>query len=359
MHTLSINVGSSSLKIDLWDVARGEHLFAEAARGLSLHPEEPPTDHLRALGDLLARIALSIDRVGHRIVHGGPDHQQAVWVDAMVLGELDALSPLSPVHLPPALAVLRRARELLPEAAHAAVFDTAFHAGLPPRAREYALPARWREQGIRRYGFHGLACEDIVAELGAALRQRAVVLHLGAGCSATALEHGRSVDTTMGMTPLAGLVMASRSGDVDPGALVYLLRRGESAESLDRTLNHESGLLGLSGISGDMQDLLEQIDAPEAALAVDVFCYQAAKAVAALAVPLGGIEHVIFSGGIGEHAAPIRAAIGERLAWLGLELDAAANAEHAACISSARSRVAVHVVRIDESRAIARRTAEL
>lgn len=361
MRTLSINVGSSSLKLDVWDVERGEHSVAEAARGLRLRPGEAPRDHLDALDGLLARIddRRDIARVGHRIVHGGPDYVEAVWVDEAVLADLDALVPISPVHLPPALAVLRRARELLPGAGHAAVFDTAFHAGMPARAREYALPARWRAQGVRRYGFHGLACEDIVTEMGAELRERAVILHLGAGCSATAVRQGRSLDTTMGMTPLAGLVMATRSGDVDPGALIHLLRTGESADSLDRALNHESGLLGLSGISGDMQTLLTRLAEPEAALALEVFCYQAAKAVAALAVPLGGLEQLIFSGGIGEHAATVRADIAAHLDWLGLELAPEANAAHAGRISSDASRVVAHMVRIDESRAIARRTAGL
>lgn len=361
MRILSINVGSSSLKLDVWDVERGEHAFAEAARGLQLHPEAPPRDHLDALSRLLEGIdePQGLARVGHRIVHGGPDYVEAVWVDETVLADLDALVPISPVHLPPALAVLRQARELLPGAAHAVVFDTAFHADMPARAREYALPARWRSQGVRRYGFHGLACEDIVTELGPDLCERAVVLHLGAGCSATAVRDGRSLDTTMGMTPLAGLVMATRSGDVDPGALIHLLRAGESADSLDRVLNHESGLLGLSGTSGDMQTLLTRLAEPEAAFALEVFCYQAAKAVASLAVPLGGLDQLIFSGGIGEHAAPVRADIAAHLHWLGLDLAHEANAAHAARISSDASRIRAQVVRIDESRAIARRTAAL
>lgn len=361
MDVLSINVGSSSLKLDRWDTSEDRRVFTDEARDLRLHPDGPPQDHLDALTTLLGRLETPevLVRVGHRLVHGGARYSEPVWLDGAVLDALDALVPLSPVHLPPALAVVRRARELLPRAAHAAVFDTAFHAGLPPRAREYALPARWRARGVRRYGFHGLACEDVVERLGADLRTRLVILHLGAGCSATAVLHGRSMDTSMGLTPLAGLVMATRSGDVDPGALIYLLQQGEDLEALNRGLNHESGLLGLSGLSGDMRDLLAQRGAPDVELALDVFCYHAAKAVAGLAVSLGGLEQLVFSGGIGEHAAPIRAVIGEHLGWLGVRLDAEANAAQGGRISTPDSVVDVQVVRIDESRAIALRTAAL
>jgi acetate kinase len=240
------------------------------------------------------------------------------------------------------------------------VFDTAFHATLPARAFEYALPSPWRRQGIRRYGFHGLACADAVAQLGLEMRERAVLLHLGAGCSATALLGGRSVDTTMGLTPLEGLVMATRCGDLDPSILLYVQRQcGLSVDQLERALNRESGLAGLSGVSGDMKVLLARADDPPVRLAIDVFCYRAAKAVGSMAIALGGCEQLIFTGGIGEHAAPVRTQITARLAWLGVRLDEAANAANGAVISHAQSAVSVRVIRVDEGRQIAQDTARL
>ncbi len=373
MSLLAVNVGSSSLKLSLWEAAGAAtpslHL---AARGVGAEQgridtgQGPPqvaalADHCTALDRLLGLLpdGLRVERAGHRLVHGGERFVDAVWIDESVLEAFEALVPLSPVHLPPALAVLRRARERLPAAAHAAVFDTAFHRTLPERARVFALPGAWRERGVRRYGFHGLACEDVVAQLGEALRPRCVILHLGAGCSATALQDGRSVDTSMGLTPLAGLVMATRSGDIDPGALIYLLRQGVSVEELDRGLNRDSGLRGLSGVSGDLQVLQARRDEPAVALALEVFGYQAAKAVGALAAALGGLDQLVFTGGIGEHAAGVRAAIGTRLGFLGVALDAQANAAGMACISAPGSAVRTQVVAVDEGRSIARQVAAL
>jgi acetate kinase len=240
------------------------------------------------------------------------------------------------------------------------VFDTAFHGSLPAHAFEYAIPAAWRARGVRRYGFHGLACADAVSQLGSRLRDRAVLLHLGAGCSATAIFRGRSIDTTMGLTPLEGLVMATRCGDLDPGILVYLQREhGFSVDQIDHALTHDCGLLGLSGVSGDMKTLLEQADAPAVQLAIEIFSYRAAKAVGAMAVALGGCDQIIFTGGIGEHAATIRARIVRQLEFLGARLDRDANLANAAVVSYAESAVAIHVVRIDEGRQIARETAKL
>jgi acetate kinase len=281
-------------------------------------------------------------------------------VDNRVLADLDELGGLVPLHVPPALRVMRHVSKRLRDIPQAAVFDTAFHATLPPRAFEYALPAAWRAQGIRRYGFHGLACADAVAQLGSELRERAVFLHLGAGCSATALLRGRSIDTTMGLTPLEGLMMATRCGDLDPAILLYLQRQqGLTLDQIDRALNHESGLAGLSGVSGDMKALLARAGEPPVRLALEVFCYRAAKAVGAMAVALGGCDQLIFTGGIGEHAGPVRTEIVGRLAFLGVRLDGGGNAANAAIISHSESRVSVHVVRIDEGRQIAEGTARL
>jgi acetate kinase len=319
-------------------------------------------DHTEALDALLGRLKapVRLDCAGHRVVHGGPHHREPVWVDDRVLADLDELGELVPLHVPPALGVIRHLLKTLPGVPQAVVFDTAFHATLPARAVEYALPVVWRAQGIRRYGFHGLACADATAQLGSALRERAVLLHLGAGCSATALLHGHSVDTTMGLTPLEGLMMATRCGDLDPAILLYLQRQqGLSVDQVDQALNHESGLLGLSGVSGDMTTLLSRADEPPVRLALDVFCYRAAKTAGAMAVALGGCDQLIFTGGIGEHAAPVRAEILAQLAFLGTRLDEAANATNAAIISHPKSSISVHVVRIDEGRQIAQDTARL
>ncbi|MEJ2686028.1 MAG: acetate/propionate family kinase [Gammaproteobacteria bacterium] len=373
MRILAVNLGSSSLKLDLWDTGKLEPITRLAARGVGetrgtvavdgeTAAETEMADHGSALESLFPRLPEPerIDRVGHRVVHGGP-HRHTAWLTDALRRELSELVPLSPVHLPPAIEVIGACMERLPRQPQAAVFDTAFHAGLPEHARRYAVPARWHEAGVRRYGFHGIACADVVTQLGTKLARHAVLLHLGAGCSATALLEGRSVDTTMGLTPLEGLVMATRSGDVDPGALIYLLREhGLSLDELDRGLNHDSGLRGLSGFSDDMKTLLERrADEPAAALAVEVFCYRAAKTVAALGVALGGLDQLIFSGGIGEHAAPVRARVAEQLTWLGLALDADANAAHRPVLSATGSTVEVRMVTVDEGREIARETAEL
>jgi acetate kinase len=373
LHILAVNVGSSSLRIDVWDIpGTGPRVVLKAdeigsprgtvSAGDQIEGAAGFSDHTAALDALLSRIKEPArpDAVGHRVVHGGSHYREPVWVDDRVLADLDELSSLVPLHVPPALRVIRHLRRALPHVPQTVVFDTAFHVTLPARACEYALPAEWRHQGIRRYGFHGLACADAVAELGSELRERAVLLHLGAGCSATALLRGRSLDTTMGVTPLEGLMMATRCGDLDPAILLYLQRQqGLSADELDQALNHGSGLLGLSGVSGDMKTLLARADEPAVRLALDVFSYRAAKAVGAMAVALGGCDQLIFTGGIGEHAGPIRAEIVEQLAFLGVRLDGGANAANAAVISRPESRVSVHVVRIDEGRQIARQTARL
>jgi acetate kinase len=369
---LAVDAGSSSLRMDLWHLpAAAPALVLEAggiggAQGTIVsagREERSPAlpDHVAAAGALAARLPSpgEIARIGHRLVHGGPTYRDPVWIDDTVLRNLDAVAPLLPLHLPPALGVIRHFRQAYPAIPEAAVFDTAFHATLPAVAYEYAVPASWREWGVRRYGFHGLACADAVFQLGDRLRERAVQLHLGAGCSATAMLRGRSIDTTMGLTPLEGLMMATRCGDLDPAILLYLQRdHGYSVAQLDADLNRHCGLLGLSGRTGDMKTLLEGHD-PDTRLAVDVFCYRAAKAIGALAVALEGCDQIIFSGGIGEHAGPIRAGIIGRLGHLGAKLDQDANASNAAVISGPQSSISIEIVRIDEGRQIARATAQL
>jgi acetate kinase len=373
LRILAVNVGSSSLRLDLWDIPGTSPQMTLEANGIGgsdvvvvVNGEGRETatlpDHAAALDALLARLPrpMRLDRFGHRLVHGGAKHREPVWVDDGVLADLDGLARLVPLHVPPALRVIRRLREIVPEIPHAAVFDTAFHASLPAHAFEYAVPEAWRGWGVRRYGFHGLACADAVFQLGSRLRDRVVLLHLGAGCSATAILRGRSVDTTMGLTPLEGLVMATRSGDLDPGIVVYLQREhGLTVDQIDRGLNHDGGLLGLSGISGDMKTLLSRADAMPVKLAIEVFCYRAAKAAGAMAVALGGCDQIIFTGGVGEHAAQIRSQIVERLAFLGARLNEDANLLNAPIVSQSQTAVVVQVVRVDEGRQIAFESARL
>jgi acetate kinase len=248
------------------------------------------------------------DAVGHRVVHGGDRFREPVLVDEEVEGAIEELSTLAPLHNAPALDAIRDARRALPDVPHVACFDTAFHATIPPVAHTYAVPARWREEWrIRRYGFHGLSVQWVADQVRV---PRLVVCHLGGGSSVTAVLDGRSVDTTMGFSPLEGVPMATRSGSVDPGALVHVLRaHGLTADELDDALEHESGLLGLGG-STDPREL-------EGTLALDVFVYRVAAAGAAMAAALGGLDAVAFTGGIGENSEPVRRGVVERLAFLG------------------------------------------
>jgi acetate kinase len=245
---------------------------------------------------------VAADAIGHRVVHGGDRFREPVLLDAEVEAGLEALVALAPLHNRPALDAIRDARAALPDVPHVAVFDTAFHATIPVEASTYAVPARWREEwGIRRYGFHGLAVAWAAEQLPV---QRLVVCHLGGGCSVTAVLDGRSVDTTMGFSPLEGVPMATRSGSVDPGALVHVLREhGLTADELDDALEHESGLAALGGL--------------DSALGFGVYTYRVAQAVAAMAAALGGLDAIAFSGGVGENRADVRDAVAARLAFLG------------------------------------------
>jgi acetate kinase len=278
-RVLVVNAGSTSLKLSV--VEEDESSSSVAAL------EDPPA---------------GLDAVGHRVVHGGPRLVDPVVVDDDVLAEIDALSSIAPLHNAPALEAIGEARAALPDLPHVAVFDTAFHATLPERAVTYALPATWRDRwGVRRYGFHGLAVAWAADQVPV---PRLVVCHLGGGCSVTAVRDGRSIDTTMGFTPLEGVPMATRSGSVDPGALVYLVReRHVELGDLERSLEHDSGLAALGGL-----------DTP---LGFEVFTYRVAQAAAAMAVALGGIDALAFSGGVGENRPDVRGAVADRLALLG------------------------------------------
>jgi acetate kinase len=352
---LTVNTGSSSVKLAVFEGERRaetEHVERLAA----------PADHAEAAAAFLARVgAESLDGAGHRVVHGGERLVRPVRVDAGVLAELRRVEPLAPAHMPQALAALEALLDAAPGLPQVACFDTAFHATLPPVARLLPLPRALAAEGVRRYGFHGLSYESVLARLEKldpdAAAGRLLVAHLGHGASMAAVREGECVETTMGFTPAGGLVMGTRPGDLDPGVLVHLLRtRGLGAEGLDRLLNERSGLLGVSELSSDMADLLASDD-PRAAEAVELFCRQALKFAGALAAVLGGLDALVFTGGIGENAAEVRRRICLGLAHLGVELDEVANAAGEPLVSRAGSAVTVRVVAADEEVVIARHAA--
>jgi acetate kinase len=379
---LVVNAGSSSIKCGLYEAAakqparRGRLLADLRDDSLVLTVEaggREQADNLpRPAGEgaweraveLVLEQAMTlaggpIAAVGHRVVHGGGGFVAPVVVTPPVLAELAALEPLAPLHQPQNVAGIRAAAAALPDAIQVACFDTAFHSTCPPVATRLAIPRVWHDRGIRRYGFHGISYESVVArlpEIAGHVPERVVIAHLGAGASLCGVLRGRSLATTMGFTPLDGLVMATRSGSIDPGAVLHLvLREGLSAAEVERMLSRESGLLGVSGSSGDMRVLLESAD-PRAAEAVELFCERAARETASLAAALGGLDAVVFTAGIGEHAPVIRERIAAKLAWLGLELDGAANANHGPRISTATSRLAAWVIPTDEEGVIAAAT---
>ena len=295
--------------------------------------------------------------MGHRVVHGGARFRDPVLIDERVRGEIEALTPLAPLHNAPALEAIEQAQRTLPSVPHVAVFDTAFHARLPPAAATYAVPLRWAEEwGVRRYGFHGLSVRWAAERVRA---RRLVVCHLGGGCSVTAVRDGDSIDTTMGFSPLEGVPMTTRSGSLDPGAILYLLReRLLSLEELDQALEHHAGLKGLSGGSGDIRELeaAEAAGDKRAILALAVYVHRIAAAVASMTASLGGLDALVFTAGVGEHSSPIRRRVCERLGFLGLQLDHDANAAAVADadIGAAGSSVRIVVVAAREDVVIAR-----
>lgn len=378
---LAVNGGSSSLKFAVYDLWGGERLLlsgeargiGRADSGVTVRPaggqprEERVAlaDHAAALEWLVHDLERSavlprLQAAGHRFVHGGPTHVQPVRITPEVLATLRAMIPLAPAHLPDELRAVETLARLLPALPQVACFDTAFHAGMPRAARWFGIPRALSEQGVVRYGFHGLSCEYVVQTLRAegtnALGRRAVIAHLGHGASATAVLDGASVDTSMGLTPLGGFVMGNRSGDLDPGVVLYLLRgRGMSADDVAAAVGETGGLLGVSETSGDMRDLLaRRAEDPRAADAIAMFCHQVRKCIGGYAAVLGGLDTLVFTGGIGEHAAPIRAEIADGLGHLGVELDRARNLAGAPRISAAGSRVTVRVVQTNEEIMIVR-----
>jgi acetate kinase len=293
---------------------------------------------------------------GHRVVHGGSRFSAPVRIDEATLAALGALTPLAPLHQPHNVAPVAALRRLLPDLPQIACFDTAFHMTQPEIAVRFPLPEEYWRNGLRRYGFHGLSYEAILhalPKLAGGIPPRLVIAHLGNGASMAAVRDGQCVATTMGFSTLDGLMMGTRGGTLDPGLLLHLLREGMSRERLEKLLYHESGLLGVSGLTADMKTLLESAD-PKARLAVEIYCYRIGRELGSLAASLGGIDALIFTGGVGENAAPIRAKVCEGAAWLGLDFDSAANAARKPRISRAGSRVNAWVVPTDEELTIAR-----
>ena len=361
MRVLVVNAGSSTLKLSV--VEDGAEVGSTTVEGWEgVGHVEPIEDFLGGYGD--------VDAVGHRVVHGGPRAPGAARVDEELIDYLESIEDLAPLHNPRAVAAMREVDRLLPDVAAVAAFDTDFHATIPPHAHTYALPREWNQQWqIRRYGFHGLSHEyaarraaEIVGADPAGLR--VVTCHLGAGASVTAVVGARSVDTTMGFTPLEGLVMATRSGSVDPGLLLWLQQhRGVDVEELDDTLQHRSGMAGLSGASGDMRDVLAARGEgdPDATLAFDVYVHSLRQAVAAMTASAEGLDVLVFTGGVGEHSSVVRAATCEGLAHLGVGLDAVANGEAQgdADITGEHARARIVVVTAAEDGEIARQVTEV
>jgi len=299
--------------------------------------------------------------VGHRVVHGGPLHFEPCLVTSELVHDLRLAGPLDPNHLPGVITLIDVFDRQLPGVPQVACFDTAFHRDLPLRARTLPIPRRYQAKGLRRFGFHGLSYAYLMAELERlggpeAAQGRVILAHLGSGASMAAVLDGRCMDTTMGLTPAGGLVMGTRSGDLDPGVLLYLLRtEGLTIDQLDELVNHQSGLIGLSETTSDMRDLLEREDKDvRAAEALELFCYQARKWIGALAAAIGGLDTLVFAGGVGENAPAVRARICDGLEFLGVHLDSARNAANADCISRDASRPWVRVIPVDEEVMIAR-----
>jgi len=390
---LCVNAGSSSLKFTLYAISESsEKKVAEGAiEGIG-----QPAARLRIrdaqnriLEDRQAKFADAHETigalfkamekpelpqplaVGHRIVHGGMLYTEPQKITSQLQKDLQGLIPLAPLHLPSQIELIEAIRKWRPALPQIACFDTAFHARMPELARRFPLPRDLWQKGIRRYGFHGLSYEYVLSVLGDQAQEparevsaratgRTIIAHLGNGASMVAVRDGVPVDTTMGLTPTGGFMMGTRSGDLDPGLVLYLLRSGYDAEGLEDLLDHKSGLLGVSKISGDMKTLLEKrTSEPNADQAVAMFCYGVRKFVGAFAAVLGGLDTLVFTGGIGERAAPVRREICNNLEFLGISLDQNQNEKHAAIISTPESRCVVRVVRTDEDLMIARHSWKL
>jgi acetate kinase len=373
---LALNSGSSSLKFGLYRVgptkadllltgeaeAIGEEGSQFHAQDLRNHARLVETSPIPTQREAIARIGKFLDEsgapapvaIGHRVVHGGPKLRQHCLIDGQVMQQLDAASAFAPLHTPVALSVMRFARKHFPALPQIACFDTTFHIDLPDIARVLPIPREWQAEGIQRYGFHGLSCESILHQLGGDPPARLIIAHLGNGASITAIRDGKSIDTSMGMTPSGGLVMGTRSGEIDPGVLIYLMREKKlDAAKLEDMIDHRSGLLGISGISSDMRRLHEAASTnADARLAIDMFCYSVRKQIAAMIAVLGGVDLIVFTGGIGENDSEVRGAICRGLDWAGVFIE-----DKRDNLSKPRRRVQVLPSQEDEQ--IARHTCAL
>ena len=388
---LVINTGSSSIKLAIFAHklmdGKFKRLYHGQVDGIGAHAQFSMTalvsnvssdentirnavvaeNHTQALHTILAWLKAQADTfhiaaIGHRVVHGGSFYSQAVQIDSKVLDQLKSLIPLAPLHQPHALQAIEDLLTQYPHIPQVACFDTAFHATMPAKEQRVAIPRELTQQGIRRYGFHGLSYEYIASVLPTYLKAGAddkiVIAHLGHGVSMCALKNRQSIATTMSFTPLDGLPMGTRSGAIDPAIVLYLLAQGMTANAISDVLHQQSGLLGLSGISDDMRSLLNSSH-PDAIEAIEIFCYRIRRELGSLAAALGGLDALVFTGGIGEYAPTVRAMITQTTAWLGIDIDAVANQANATYISTASSRVGVWVIPTDEEQMIARHTANL
>jgi acetate kinase len=356
-HILTINAGSSSIRFALFATgARLMRLMDEKIERIGSETVSVTADRL--VQKLTAQSSIAApDAIGHRVVHGML-HTQPERVTPALLEELRRITPYDPEHLPREIALMEALQQRFPNVPQVACFDTAFHRHMPAVATLLPIPRRYAAKGVRRYGFHGLSYTFLLGELErlgdpAAVRGRVILAHLGSGASLAAVLDGRGIDTSMGFTPAAGLMMGTRSGDLDPGLMSYLaLSESMTAAQFQTMVNHESGLIGVSESSADVRDLLEREAADARAReAIDMFCYQAKKWIGAFAAALGGVDTLVFAGGIGENSAPVRRRICDGLQFLGIEIDDALNQRHAARIST--GAVAVRVIRTDEESVIA------
>ncbi len=386
MIVLVVNCGSSSVKIDILESETGDRIFRAKAQRIGTQLCQiriddwtlplPGADHEKAIETIFQQTSLEgVTAVGHRVVHGGEKFSAPIRIDETVERSIEELIPLAPLHNPANLAGIRAARKHLPDRPHVAVFDTAFHHTLPRCARTYAIAKDLREKhGIRRYGFHGTSHRWVARRAADFLHEdlrnlRLITCHLGNGCSITAVEHGRSVETSMGMSPLEGLVMGTRCGDIDPGVLLTLQRHaGLTVDELDHLLNKESGLLGLSGISNDMRDIEQRAAEGDEScqLAIRVFCHRLLKYIGAYIAVMEGVDAIIFTAGIGENSASVREQVCQHLGFFGARLHEERNREASvdrlkpvALISTDHSQTRLLVVATDEAHAITRETEEV
>jgi acetate kinase len=382
MSLLTVNAGSSSLKLALYEeegptrkaaflverIGSTKALLLISGSGETTEHKVEAQDHAGALDQVFRHfpeLASGLGAVGHRIVHGGRDHAKPETITLPLLNELRQLEHLDPTHTPQSLSVVDSLIRRFPDMPQFACFDTAFHRSMPDVAQRYPLPPWTADAGVRRYGFHGLSCESIISQLEQidpqAAAGRMLIAHLGNGASVTAVRDGRSVDSSMGFSPTGGMMMGTRSGDLDPTVITYLAReRAMTTDALEQLVNSDSGLLGVSAHSQDMRDLLDRATSnSQAAEAIELYCYTAQKCFGGLAAVLRGVDTIVFTGGIGEHAAPIREKICSGLEHLGVQIDGKRNAAHEAVISTNSSRAVVRVIATDEDLVIAKHVVQL